>query len=89
MAQFRCFQPTVFLPIIQEMTLGYTVTQWANEAVLGDVQANGQESVRFTLRLNTSEQRATIGKYASEHRNEAAVKQFKAVYDEDSRYLTD
>ena len=39
---------------------------------------NGRESVRKAYTVFTAEQRATIGKYASEHGNPAAVKKVKA-----------
>ena len=70
------------------MVLGYTVTQSANVAVLHNVQAK-RPGKRKAYTAFTIEQRATIGKYTSEHGNEAAVKKFRAVYNEDSRYLTD
>ena len=50
-AQFRCFQPPVPLPTIEEMALDDTVTQSANAAVLREVQAKPPGSVRLTLRL--------------------------------------
>ena len=59
------------------MAFGDTVTQSANAAVLREVQAERPRK-RKAYTVFTAEQRATIGKYASEHRNAAAVKKFKA-----------
>ena len=76
------------LQTIQEMTLGDTVTQAANAAVLREVQAK-RPGKRKAYTAFTTEQGATTGNYASEHGKEAAVKKFKAAYNKDSRYLTD
>ena len=58
------------------MALNNTVPQSANVAVLHEVQAE-QPRKRKPYTVFTAEQRATIGKYASEHGNTAAVKKFK------------
>ena len=79
MAQFRYFQPMMSLPIIQEMALGDTMTQWANSAVLRKVQTK-QPGKRKAYMAFTAEQSATIGKYASKHGNDTAVKKFKTPY---------
>ena len=73
MAQFQYFQPTVSLPTIQEMELGDTVTQSPNSAVLCEVQAKQPGKCKACTTF-TAERRATIQKYASEHGNEATVK---------------
>ena len=80
MALFRYFQPTASLPTTKETALGDTVTQSANTAVLREVQAK-RPGKRKTYTAFTTEQRATIGKYASEHGNAAAVKKFKADFE--------
>ena len=77
MALLRYFQVTASLPTAEDTTLGDTVTQSANAAVLREVQAERPRK-RKAYTVFTAEQRATIGKYASEHRNAAAVKKFKA-----------
>ena len=76
MALLRYFQVTASLPTAENTTLGDTVTQSANAAVLREVQAERPRK-RKAYTVFTAEQRATIGKYASEHGNAAAVK-FKA-----------
>ena len=77
MALLRYFQVTAYLPTAEDMTLGDTVTQSANAAVLREVQAERPRK-RKAYTVFTAEQRATTGKYASEHGNPAAVKKFKA-----------
>jgi len=64
------------LPTAEETALGNTVTQSANAAVLREVQAEPPRKHK-PYTVFTAEQRATIGKYASEHGNAAAVKKFK------------
>ena len=80
MALFHYFQPTVSLPATQETALGDTVTQSANAAVLHEVRTKQPGKCKAYTAF-TAEQRATIGKYASEHGNAAAVKKFKADFD--------
>ena len=70
MALLCYFQVTAFLPTAEDTTLGDTVTQSANAAVLREVQAEWPRK-RKAYTVFTAEQRATIGKYASEHRNAA------------------
>ena len=70
------------LIVIQEMALSDTMMQLANAAVL-------QPGKRTADTAFTAEQRATIGKYTSEYKNKTAQKKFKALYNKDSRYLTD
>ena len=77
MALLHYFQVTASLPTAEDMTLGDTVTQSANAAVLRKVQAERQRK-RKAYTVFTAEQRATIEKYASEQGNAAAVKKFKA-----------
>ena len=77
MALLRYFQVTASLPTAEDTTLCDTVTQSANAAVLREVQAERPRK-RKAYTVFTAEQRATIGKYASEHGNAAAVKKFKA-----------
>ena len=77
MALLHFFQVTASLPTAEETALGDTVTQSANGTVLREVQAE-QPRKRKPYTSFTAEQRATIGKYASEHGNAAAVKKFKA-----------
>ena len=77
MAMLRYFQVTASLPTAEDTTLGDTVTQSTNAAVLREVQAERPRK-RKAYTMFTAEQRATIGKYASEHGNAAAVKKFKA-----------
>ena len=77
MALLRYFQATVSLPTAEEMALDNTVTRLANATVLHGVQAEGPGKHK-PYTVFTAEQRATIGKYASEHGNTAAVKNFKA-----------
>ena len=66
MAQFYHFQPTVSLPIIQEMALSGTVTQLANAAVLREIQPKRPGKCKAYTAFS-NEQRASIGKYASEY----------------------
>ena len=71
------FQATASLPTAEETALSDTVTQSMNAAVLHEEHSERlRKRKRYTV--FTTEQRATIGKYASEHRNAAAVKKFKA-----------
>ena len=80
MTLLRYFQVTSSLPTAKEAALGDTVTQSASVAVLCKVQAERpRKRKRYTV--FTAEQRATIGKYASEDGNAAAVKKFKANID--------
>ena len=67
----------VSLPTAEDMGLSDTMTQSPNAAFLHEVQA-GRPRKRKPYTVSTAEQRATIGKYASEHGNVAAVKKFKA-----------
>ena len=62
----------------KETRFGDTVTQSANTAVLREVQQAKRPRKRKAYTAFTAEQRAAIGKYASEHGNAAAVKKFKA-----------
>ena len=80
MALFRYFQPTTSLPTTKEMALGDTVTQSANVAILRKVQAKRSGECK-TYTAFAAEQRATIGKYASEYGKAAAVKKFKADFE--------
>ena len=80
MALLRYFQAQAFLPTAEETTLGDTVTQLANASVLREVQVKRPRK-RKAYTAFTAEQRATIGKYASEHGNAAAVKKFKADFE--------
>ena len=64
------------------MALGDTMTQSANAAVLHEVQAKRPGKCK-TYTAFTTEQRAMFGKHASEHRNETAMKKFKALYNKD------
>ena len=76
MALLRYFQATTSLPTAKEMALGDTVTQSANAAVLHKVQAEWPKKHKpYTV---FTAEHTTIGKYASEHGNAAAVKKFKA-----------
>ena len=77
MALLRYFQVTASLLTAEETAFGDTVTQSANVAVLHEVQAERPRKHK-PYTVFTAEQRATIGKYASEHGNAAAVKKFKA-----------
>ena len=77
MALLRYFQATASLPTAKETALGDTVTQSPNAAVLHEVQAE-QLRKRKPCTVFTAEQKATIGKYASEHGNTSAVKKFMA-----------
>ena len=77
MALLRYFQATTSLPTAKEMALGDTVTQSANAAVLHKLQAERPKKHK-PYTVFTAEQRATIGKYTSEHGKAAAVKVFKA-----------
>ena len=77
MALLHYFQVTASLPTAKETALGDTVTQSANATVLREVQAERPRKHK-PYTVFTAEQRATIGKYASEHGNAAAVKKFKA-----------
>ena len=77
MALLRYFQVTASLPTAEETALGDTVTQSTNATVLREVQADRPRK-RKPYTVFTDEQRAAIGKYASEHGNAAAVKKFKA-----------
>ena len=77
MALLRYFQVTASLPTAEDTTLSDTVTQSANAAVLREVQPERPRKCK-AYTVFTAEQRATIGKYASEHGNAAAVKKFKA-----------
>ena len=61
------------LPITQEMALDDTVTLSANAAVLHEVQAKRPGKCKAYIAF-TTEQRATVGKYASKHRNKTTVK---------------
>ena len=70
------FQATASLPTAEETGLRDTVTQLANATVLLEVQAQ-RPWKRKPYTVCTAEQRATYGKYASEHGNTAAVKKFK------------
>ena len=70
------FQTQASLPTAEETTLSDTVTQSANAAVLHEVQVKRPRK-RKAYTAFTAEQRATIGKYAFEHGNAAAVKKFK------------
>ena len=74
------FQAQASLPIAEETALGDTVTQSANAAVLREVQVKRPRK-RKAYTVFTAEQRATIGKYASEHGNAAAGKNFKADFE--------
>ena len=78
-ARFRSFQPTVSLPLVQEMALGDTMTQSANAAVLHKVQTKQPGKCKAHMAF-TAEQRATLGKYTSKHRSEIAVKNFETPY---------
>ena len=71
------FQVTASLPTAEGMALGDTVTQSANAAVLREVQAERPRKCK-PYTVFPAEQRATIGKYAFEHGNAAAVKKLKA-----------
>ena len=65
------------LPTAEEMALSDTGTQLVNAAVPCKVQAEWpRKCKRHTVFI--AEQRVTIGKYATEHGNAAAVKKFKA-----------
>ena len=77
MALLRYFQVTAALPTAKETALGDTMTQSANAAVLRKVQAERPRRCK-PYTVFTAEQRATIGKYTSEHGNATAVKKFKA-----------
>ena len=79
-ALFRYFQATTSLPTAEETALGDTVTQSANAVVLREVQAK-RPGKRKAYTAFTAEQRTTIGKYASERGNTAAVKKFKADFE--------
>ena len=68
------------LTTAKETTLSDSVTQSANTAVLREVQAKRPRK-RKAYTAYTAEQRATIGKYASEHENAAVVKKFKADFE--------
>ena len=71
-------QPANSLPTARETQLGDVVTQSANVAVLRKVQHRLQANQRRTRKaytLFTAEQRAAIGRYASENGNVAAVSQ--------------
>ena len=80
MALLRYFKAKASLPTAEETALGDTVTQLANTAVLREIQAKRPKK-RKAYTMYTAEQRATIGKYASEHGNAAAVKKFKADFE--------
>ena len=81
MALLRYFQAQASLPTAEETALGDTVIQSANAAVLREVQVKRPRK-RKAYTAFTAEQRATIGKYASEHGNTAAVKKFKADFED-------
>ena len=68
------------MPTAEEMALGDTMTQSANAAILREVQAKWLRKHKAYTAF-TAEQRATIGKYASEHGNAGAVKKFKADFE--------
>ena len=77
MALLHYFQVTASLPTAKETALGDTVTQSANATVLREVQAERPRKCK-PYTVFTGEQRATIGKYVSEHGDAAEVKKFKA-----------
>ena len=80
MALLRYFQAKASLSTTEETGLGDTLTQSANAAIIREVQAKRPRK-RKAYTAFTAEQRATIGKYASEHGNAAAVKKFKADFE--------
>ena len=81
MALLRYFQAQASLPTAEQTALSDTVTQSANAAVLREVQVERPRR-RKAYTAFTAEQRATIGKFASEHGNAAAVKKFKADFED-------
>ena len=75
MALLRYFQAQASSPTAEETTLSDTVTQSANAAVLREVQVKRPRKHKAYTAF-TAEQRATIGEYASEHGNAAAIRDF-------------
>ena len=80
----RYFQPATILPTASQTQLSPNVFQEVNQAVRAlQPKENGgrRASKRKYTTSFTPEDRARIGKYASENVNAAAVKKFKATHE--------
>ena len=77
----RYFQPATTLPTASQTQLSPNVLQEVNQAVGAlKPKENGASKRNYTISF-TPEDRARIGKYASENVNAAAVKKFKATHE--------
>lgn len=81
----RYFQPATTLPTASQTQLSPNVLQEVNQAVRAALQPKENGGRRASKRKYTTsftpEDRARIGKYASENGNAAAVKKFKATHE--------
>ena len=80
----RYFQPATTLPTASLTQLSPNVLQEVNQAVGAALQPKengGRRTCKRKYTTFTPEDRARIGKYASENGNAAAVKKFKATHE--------
>ena len=78
------FQPATTLPMASQTQLSPNVLQEVNQAVRAALQPKengGRRTRKRKYTTFTPEDRARIGKYASENGNAAAVKKFKATHE--------
>ena len=81
MSLYRYFQRNPSLPTSQQTGIGNRATHEANKAV-PEALASAKEGSRKRKKYTkfSGEDRASIGKYASENRNSNAIKKFKSTH---------
>ena len=77
MSLLNYFQPSKGLPTTEQTGLPARVLREANEAVKEALNATNVPKKRKYTTAFTAEDRAAIGRYASENSNAAAVKKFR------------
>ena len=80
MSLLNYFQPSKGLPTTEQTGLPARVLREANEAVKEALNATNVPKKRKYTTAFTAEDRAAIGRYASENGNAAAVKKFRATH---------
>ena len=80
MSLLNYFQPSKGLPTTEQTGLPARVLREANEAVKEALNATNVPKKRKYTTAFTAEDRAAIGRYASENGNAAVVKKFRATH---------
>ena len=80
MSLLNYFQPSKELPTMEQTGLPARVLREANEVVKEALSATNVPKKKKYTTAFTAEDRAAIGRYASENGNAAAVKKFRAMH---------